>query len=270
MYKILALDLDGTVLNSKNRINPDLVKTIQQIAKKVQVVIVTGRHHVAARPYYQELMLNTPIICCNGTYIYDYENEHVIAENSLDKQLATEFIALSEQQGLKMVMYVRDAMLYSRERPIDYMEDLLQWSKSFPEGEQPNIHRVDDFNTELQNSEYIWKFVVEGNDLDDFLKIDFVKSNFNGERSWVDRIDFCASGNSKGNRLAEHCKRLAIPLNECIAVGDNHNDISMLKIAGLSIAMQNAEQEVKSVADIVTNGSNDEDALSTLLSDLLL
>jgi len=273
MYKLLALDLDGTVLNSKHLITPALVKVIKQIAQEAHVVIVTGRHHVAAQPYYEELGLDTPIICCNGTYTYDYATQSVLSENAIEKKIATEFIALSEQHNLKMVMYVKDAMLYSKQRPIAYMEDLLQWSKTFPEGKQPNIRKIDNFNTELQSADYIWKFVVEGNDgdIDSFANIEFVKSNFNGERSWSNRIDFPASGNSKGKALTEYSKNRAISLQECVAVGDNHNDISMLQVAGLGIAMKNADQTVKNAANLITDKSNDDDNnLAALLHNLFL
>ncbi len=269
MYKLLALDLDGTVLNSRHTISPSLVDTIKQLSKSIHVVIVTGRHHVAAQPYYRELGLDTPIICCNGTYTFDYANDSVIRENAIHKDIATDFIALSEQHDFKMVMYVRDAMLYSNQRPIKYMEALSQWAQSFPAGQQPNIRQIDDFHQELKNTEYVWKFVVEGGDMDTFLNIDFVKNNFNGERSWVDRIDFSASGNSKGNALTHYIDQLGISLEECVAVGDNHNDISMLKIAGVGIAMQNADQAVKDAANIVTEKTHDDElGLSTLLQRL--
>ena len=271
MYKLLALDLDGTVLNSKHTISPALVKTIKRISEFVHVVIVTGRHHVAAQPYYNELGLKTPIICCNGTYLYDYATNNVISENSIAKNTAAKFIELSEQHNLKMVMYVRDAMLYSTQRPIAYMEALLQWSQSFPEGTQPTIRKVDDFHSELLASDYTWKFVVEGGDIETFANIEFVKTHFNGERSWIDRVDFSAAGNSKGIALTQYTEQLGISLQECVAVGDNHNDVSMLKLAGLGIAMQNADQEVKNFAALVTEQSHDDETgLSTLLHSLFL
>lgn len=250
-YKLLALDLDGTVLNSQHTISQELVETIKQIAQHTHVVIVTGRHHVAAKPYYDQLGLSTPIICCNGTYIFDYQNDTVIQENAIDKAIAAEFITLSQAHNLKMVMYVRDAMLYSRARPIEYMEALLTWSQTFPESQRPNIQKVDDFQQEAQSSDYVWKFVVEG-EVNTFAETPFVKENFNGERSWIDRVDFAATGNSKGNALTRYIEPLGISLDECIAVGDNHNDISMLKAVGLGVAMQNADDTVKSSADLIT------------------
>ncbi|WP_117232943.1 Cof-type HAD-IIB family hydrolase [Vibrio maerlii] len=271
MHKLLALDLDGTVLNSAHTISPVLVKTIQEIAEQSHVVIVTGRHHVAAKPYYDMLGLTTPIICCNGTYVFDYASGSVVSESSISKQNAAEFISISEAHDLKMVMYVRDAMLYSRKRPIAYMEALLEWSQTFPVEKRPNIQKVDDFHHEAQKTEFVWKFVVEGGDIDTFANLPFVKQNFNGERSWVDRVDFSAAGNTKGNALSTYVQSLGISLEECIAVGDNHNDISMLSAAGLGIAMQNADETVKNNANLVTEKSNDDEtSLANLLRELLL
>ncbi|MDA0142812.1 Cof-type HAD-IIB family hydrolase [Vibrio toranzoniae] len=269
-HKLLALDLDGTVLNSQHTISQELVEAIKQVAQHKHVVIVTGRHHVAAKPYYDQLGLSTPIICCNGTYIFDYQNDTVIQENAIDKGIAAEFITLSQAHDLKMVMYVRDAMLYSRARPIEYMEALLTWSQTFPESQRPKIQKVDDFQHEAQDSDYVWKFVVEG-EVNTFAEIPFVKENFNGERSWIDRVDFAATGNSKGNALTRYIEPLGISLDKCIAVGDNHNDISMLKIVGLGVAMQNADDTVKGAADLITQRNNDDETgLAKLLHRLFI
>lgn len=265
MYKLLALDLDGTLLNAEHGISPYLVETVKQLSKKMHVIIVTGRHHTAAQPYYRELGLDTPIICCNGTYTYDFKNDVVVQENAIHKDVAAEFITLSEQHSLKAVMYVKDAMLYSSQRPTAYMAPLLQWAKSFPEHQQPNIRQVANFHHELRNTEYVWKFVVESDDMDAFLDIDFVRNNFNAERSWVDRIDFASMGNSKGTALTHYVEQIGISLDECVAVGDNHNDISMLKAAGLGVAMKNADQAVKDAANIITEKThNDAFCLSEL------
>ncbi len=269
MYKLLALDLDGTVLNSNNTISPVLVDTIKRISQQTHVVIVTGRHHVAAEPYYRELGLTTPIICCNGTYIFDYQKNTILNENAIEKHNASEFISLAESNNLKMVMYVRDAMLYSNREPIDYMEELCEWSNSFPDELRPNIRKVDNFLTELNDTDYIWKFVVEGINIDEFTNIPFIKDNFNGERSWSNRTDFANAGNSKGNALISYTERLGITPQQVVAIGDNHNDISMLKFAGLGIAMINAESAVKNTADLVTDFNNDHlDVLSELLTAL--
>ena len=130
MHKVLALDLDGTVLNSEHRISNELRATIQALKPYVHVVLVTGRHHTAAKPYYAELELTSPIICCNGTYVYDYANQAVIEHNAIGKAQARDFIQIAEGNDLKLVMYVQDAMLYSRSQPVAYMDRLLRWAET--------------------------------------------------------------------------------------------------------------------------------------------
>lgn len=67
-YQVIAFDLDGTLLNRQGQILPTSKKIIQHcLDKGLKVMLVTGRHHTAAYPYYHELNLTTPMICCNGT-----------------------------------------------------------------------------------------------------------------------------------------------------------------------------------------------------------
>ncbi len=67
-YRVVAFDLDGTLLNSKGEILPSSIEAINSARERgAKVVLVTGRHHTAVKPYYHQLQLDTPIICCSGT-----------------------------------------------------------------------------------------------------------------------------------------------------------------------------------------------------------
>lgn len=272
MYKVLALDLDGTVLTQQHTIHPAVKQAIQQAAKQCHVMIVTGRHHTAARPYYDELGLTTPIICCNGTYIYDYQNEKVITHNALTKENALRFIELAQKDKLKMVMYITDAMVYSKIDPIEYMSAMEQWANDPTMSHPPKIYRIDSFEEQVQQADYIWKFVVEGepSTLERFLNFPWIKQTFNAEKSWSNRFDFAAKGNNKGTRLAEYLSSLGYSSNQVIAVGDNHNDISMIELAGLGVAMKNADDTVKSHANAVCATDNNGDGLVRLIHENIL
>ena len=74
------------------------------------MIVVTGRHHTAARPYYEELELDTPAICCNGTYIYDFHNQQIVREHSVEKAVAKQFYELATDYGMKLVLYTTHAM----------------------------------------------------------------------------------------------------------------------------------------------------------------
>ncbi|WP_272518365.1 MULTISPECIES: Cof-type HAD-IIB family hydrolase [unclassified Providencia] len=272
MYNVLALDLDGTVLTQEHTIHPAVKQAIQQAAKQCHVMIVTGRHHTAARPYYDELGLTTPIICCNGTYIYDYQNEKVITHNALTKENALTFIELAQNDKLKMVMYITDAMVYSKIDPIDYMSAMEQWANDPTMAHPPKIYRIDSFEEQVQQADYIWKFVVEGepSTLERFLNSPWIKQTFNAEKSWSNRFDFAAKGNNKGTRLAEYLNSQGYNSNQVIAVGDNHNDISMIELAGLGVAMKNADDTVKSHANAICATDNSGDGLARLIHENIL
>ena len=269
MYKVLALDLDGTVLTDEQTINPEVKQAIKEAAKHCHVIIVTGRHHTAAYPYYAELDLHTPIICCNGTYIYDYEKNQVITHNAINKDDALLFISLVQQMGLNLVMYITDAMTYSESQPVAYMKAMEAWANNSNFPKPPNIYRIKSFSDTVKHTDYIWKFVVEGeiNQLDDLLNNHWVKNTFNAEQSWSNRVDFSAKGNTKGMRLAEYVSGLGYRPEQVIAVGDNHNDISMLKYAGLGITMHHADEKVKSNADIICTTDNNQNGLALLISE---
>lgn len=267
MYKVLALDLDGTVLTDEHTIHPEVKSAIHLARTQCHVVIVTGRHHTAAKPFYDELELTTPIICCNGTYVYDYQRDEVVEHNAIDKDNALKFIELATEFQMKMVMYVTHEMTYSRANPIAYMQALESWAMQFPKQHQPQIRKIDSFSQLAQQTDYVWKFVVEGapSSVQRLSEHSWIKSNFNGERSWSNRIDFAAQGNSKGKRLADYVRGLGYEAHHVIAAGDNHNDISMLEYAGLGIAMQNADELVKQSAKITCKTNNNEDGLARLI-----
>ncbi|MGX9415734.1 Cof-type HAD-IIB family hydrolase [Vibrio sp. RC27] len=268
-YKVLALDLDGTVLNSDRQISEPLRQTIQTLKDRVHIVLVTGRHHTAAKPYHYELGLDTPAICCNGTYVYDYAKQAILTQNAIPVDKAREFLALAQSYNFKLVMYVKDAMLYSKAQPIHYMEALKAWSEKFDGELRPDIRKVESFEDELNKTDYIWKYVVEGNDLAGFSSEDLIKNDFSGERSWVDRIDFAMCGNTKGNALSTYIETQGYHPDQVVAVGDNHNDISMIKLSGLGVAMGNADDTVKQSAQkVLQAGHDDANALSDFLNSI--
>ena len=87
--RVIALDLDGTLLTSKKTILPASLEALARAREAgYQVIVVTGRHHVAIHPFYQALALDTPAICCNGTYLYDYHAKKVLAADPMPVEQA--------------------------------------------------------------------------------------------------------------------------------------------------------------------------------------
>ena len=96
--RVIALDLDGTLLTPQKTLLPSSLEALKR-AQEVgyQLLIVTGRHHVAIHPFYQALALDTPAICCNGTYLYDYKAKKVLESDPLPVPQALQLIDLLDE-----------------------------------------------------------------------------------------------------------------------------------------------------------------------------
>ncbi|WP_257263233.1 Cof-type HAD-IIB family hydrolase [Endozoicomonas sp. ONNA2] len=265
-YKLLAFDLDGTLLNSKGDIlasSKKAIKAAQQLG--VKVVLVTGRHHVAARPYHYELGLDTPAICCNGAYIMDYSQPEPIYSHPLSKDQARRIIHIAREQNLHILMYVEDAMTFEVMNP--HMEKLYHWAGKQPEIVKPVIRQIDDALRVMVSSKAIHKFVLSHPEQDRFLAAYqhiLSLNEFSCERSWVDRMDIANNGNTKGSTLSMLAGQWGIDRQDIIAVGDNDNDISMIQFAGLGVAMGHCSEPLKPQANVFI-GSNDEDSIAELI-----
>lgn len=268
-YKVIAFDLDGTLLNNQGQILPSSQQAIQNaIQQGIKVVLVTGRHHTAVRPYHYQLGLTTPIICCNGTYLYDVETDTTPLANPLSNAQAEQVISIAEKYQTHLLMYSRNAMNYQYLN--EHMRKFSEWVKHCPDFVRPHLQQINDFRALLTADETIWKFVISHPDRQvmEQAVAELSPQQFNCEWSWVDRVDVANQGNSKGNRLTELLEQWHIPIEQVIAFGDNHNDISMLQSVGLGVAMGNAEPEVKQIAKVVTLSHN-EDGIAEILNQYL-
>lgn len=269
-YQVIAFDLDGTLLNSQGAILDANKKALKQVQEKgIKVVLVSGRHHTAMKPYYAELGLDTPMICCNGTYMYHPATDEVLSANPLSHAACEQMLQVAKKYDIDLLMYSRDAMNFIKLNP--HMEKFTQWVNSCHESVRPNVRQVADFSAIIQDqNETIWKFVISSANRQQMESAvaELPISEFSCEWSWVDRVDCAKSGNSKGTKLLELLQTWNISPEKVIAFGDNHNDISMLSAVGLGVAMGNAEDEVKAQAKRVI-GNNDEDSIARLLSELL-
>lgn len=269
-YQAVAFDLDGTLLSPNATILESSKNAIAKIREKgVKVFFVTGRHHTAVRPYYAELDLDTPVVCCNGTYLYDFQNDKVLSGNPLTAEQATRLINAAQNEGIHVAVYFRDAMTF--EQPNPHFIKFLKWVNSCPENVRPDVHQVEKYQAEIDKGTTVWKVLISDPDLEKMQK--FVEKlpldEFSPEWSWVDRVDITAKGNSKGAMLAELLKIEGIDPQNVVAFGDNFNDISMLETVGLGIAMGGSEEDVQQKAK-KTIGSNAEDSIALELTTLFL
>ncbi|MEB5994026.1 pyridoxal phosphatase [Serratia ureilytica] len=252
-YRVIALDLDGTLLDNQKRILPQSLEALAQArAAGVQVVVVTGRHHVAIHPFYQALQIDTPAICCNGTYLYDFQQKKVLAADPLAKEQAKQVLQMLKQTDIHGLMYVDDAMLY--QEPSGHVTRSLAWAETLPAAQRPTLLQVGSLAQAADDAQAIWKFATSHADIPALREFaDTVEKELGlaCEWSWHDQVDIAKGGNSKGKRLLQWVESQGLSMDQVVAFGDNYNDISMLEAVGLGVAMGNADDAIKERADLV-------------------
>ena len=270
-YRLVALDLDGTLLDSRLQIRPQTIETLQRVRETgVQVMIVTGRHHTAVYPYWHQLNLELPAICCNGTYVYDFRAHCALVSNPMTLTESQRLLALAREHAIHIMIYFDDVMAYENDSP--HIDKLLEWSATLPEAVRPRIERVASFDKTIEKAQMLWKFLAFGEDVAALHAFDDeVSRSLDLSCVWSakNRIDIARGGNNKGHRLGEFIGQLGILPCEVIAFGDQDNDKEMLKLAGLGVAMGNSREDVREHADCVT-GSNNSDGIAEVLQRLIL
>ncbi|WP_413734639.1 pyridoxal phosphatase [Sodalis sp. RH21] len=265
-YRVIALDLDGTLLDRQKKILPQSLTALNDArAAGLKVMVVTGRHHVAIHPFYQALNIDTPAICCNGTYLYNYQAKKVITANPLEKQQAKRVLALLKEFDIHGLIYVDDAMIY--EQPSDHVIRSLAWAQTLPEAQRPNLVQVDSLAGAAERADSIWKFATSYPDtvkLRAFAETVEREMGLACEWSWHDQVDIAQAGNSKGKLLQQWVESEGMSMDQVIAFGDNFNDLSMLEAAGLGVAMGNSDDAIKARAD-VTIGDNETPAIADFI-----
>ena len=265
-YRLVALDLDGTLLDSQLKIRSETIKALDRVrALGVQIMLVTGRHHVAAYPYWHQLGLELPAICCNGAYVYDYQTRRPLTGDPLTRREARQLLALVRKHNIYSMVYVDEAMTYEFENAQHPF--LLKWAVTLPEAVRPRVDQVDSFERLVEETTTIWKFAAVSDDLEAMRAfVSDINENLGLSCEWSGnyRVDIAHAGNSKGTRLAEWITEQGIVREEVIAFGDQNNDFDMLRMAGMGVAMGNSGAEVRACADWVT-GTNDSDGIAQAL-----
>ncbi|WP_241622226.1 pyridoxal phosphatase [Rosenbergiella australiborealis] len=270
-YRVIAVDLDGTLLNGKKQILPESINAIARAkAAGYHVLIVTGRHHSAIHPIYQALQLTEPAICCNGTYSYNYSAREVISSDPLPAHDTEIVIDALRQAKIHGLLYAGEAMYY--EQPTPHVTRMQAWAEQYPSELHPVFRQVDDLRSVVNSGEPLWKFALAHADLTQlhtFAERVEKVAQVVCEWSWKDQIDIAKRGNSKGKRLAEWVNAQRLSMEQVVAFGDNNNDLSMLELAGIGVAMGEAKQEIKERCQYVI-GSNELPSIAEFIETKLL
>ncbi|HXZ05370.1 MAG TPA: Cof-type HAD-IIB family hydrolase [Ktedonobacteraceae bacterium] len=265
MYRLLAIDLDGTLLTSLpyKHITSRTYKTLRKAADAGMVIVIaTGQTLSVLQNVCAELPLSGPQIIENGAIIADIHSGFIFHEQRIPSELILP--ALSELRTLRLhrAYHTLHRVYVDKDTP-----RALNWYRP----PVPPVIEVED----VANLYPLLCIKVAGIGEENTLreKRRALERIFDGKlyvaQSSFDIIELLHPEVSKGNALSVIAKDLQIKPEEIVAFGDNHNDIGMLQLAGLGVAMGNAHEEVKAAANIVTL-SNAEDGVAVVIEDVVL
>ncbi|MFB3169059.1 Cof-type HAD-IIB family hydrolase [Neobacillus sp. 179-C4.2 HS] len=262
---LIALDLDGTLLKDDKTISEKTKKVLSKAREEGHVVMIaTGRPYRSSEPYYHELGLDTPIVNFNGAFMHhplDASWGHFHAP--LDVKVAKDIVeACRSFHFYNIIAEVIDDVYfhYHDEKLLDI----------FSMG-NPNV-TTGDLRNYLNDSPTSLLIHTEEEELKNIRKhLSDVHAEVIDHRSWAAPwhvIEIIKTGISKAVGLKKASEYFNIPAERIIAFGDEDNDLEMLEYAGRGIAMGNAIDKVKTIANEVTL-TNEEDGIGIYLSDLL-
>ena len=261
-YKLIAVDLDGTILNKEGVILPSSKEAIQHAVNQgVMVVLATGRMYQPSARYAQELGLTTPVICYQGAMIREIYGNNVLWHKPLSVPVARKVIEQVRQIGLHLYVYVNDAL------HVEKVIDRAQW---YAQHNGVELNLVDDLFAFLEKQPT--EIVAWGEPLDIDRLVVRLNTDF-GSSLLVTKSypHFCEIGHpssGKGNALKYLVRLLGIKRSQTVAIGDGPNDISMLKWAGLGIIIGTASYEITTAADWVVDAET-KDGFAKVIEKLL-
>jgi Cof subfamily protein (haloacid dehalogenase superfamily) len=217
----------------------------------IRVLIATGRMFRSARPYATAAGIREPLICYQGALIVDPLSGDVLLHRPIELSLALEAIAAVEAEGFPLNCYVEDELYVARATPE---------SERYSGFQNIHVHEVGPLHAWLDRPPT--KLVTIGDpELLDALELR-LEAHF-GERLFISKslpyfLELASPEVSKGSGLAFVADRLGFPLERTIGVGDGENDVELLEWAGYAVAVENAHDKLKAIADLVCPAAAEE------------
>lgn len=248
MYKLIVTDVDGTLLDDQSRL-PDLNrKALVECHKKgIKIILATGKSVKTITEFIDLFDLRLPQITLNGGVVYK-PGEGVIETNTMDRADYLELIGTIKDYGHCPTAALTDGtVVYDCYHP-----DMIHIQNA-----QVELNPVENLAHPSIAGRVISAHVPidENHPLDTFLRKKFSSRLFI-VRSGQYFFDFLKKGVSKGNALTRIINQYGFKREEVVAFGDSFNDLSLFKVAGLSVAMKNSYPQVLKAADLVAEGNH--------------
>jgi len=264
-YKLLVLDLDGTLASSTHQILPETKAALMRAQKAgLKVVLASGRPTPGVVPLAEELQLAK-----YGGYLLSYNGGHmmaatgeVIQEISLKPEESHEIYDLAKELGANIMAYHNNDI---------FTEDYEKYIQMEVDINGMDLNRVDDFKEAVIHNSM--KNMMTG-EPDHLAEVERIFKERLGHRYSISRslpyfLEVMPHGINKASCLEKLLKSLGLTAEDMVACGDGYNDIKMLQLAGLGVAMKNAVDDLKAIANYITK-SNDDNGIAHVIETFIL
>jgi Cof subfamily protein (haloacid dehalogenase superfamily) len=253
--KLLAIDLDGTTVQHDNVISDRVLAAIRAARDAgVRVVIATGRNIPGVRHFAERMGLSGPMLAQQGGMIYDTTDDRILRHLRLPNAIACELVAFErERPHWRTVVYDNSLLFVTNHDYFSKRVGLVGWAPTTVpdlcahlDGRDPDkiLFMLDEHETPA-----VLAFVTE-----------FIGDRATVVQSHAQFVEVNPLGADKGAGLAWLCAHVGVAREEVMAIGDQHNDSTMLGWAGFSVAMGNARLEIQALADWVAPTVQDDGA----------
>lgn len=269
LMKLIAIDLDGTLLSKDCTISQENAKAVRNVQKQGDVVAISsGRSLHDTKQILQNADIDCPIITGNGAVAF--HSDKIIQNLFLPVQLVSGIMEILEGSEFYYEVYTNEGIFILKDgrdllhKEIESMQDFPEeWAKheiDIQYSQHGLLHVPHYRDIDFTHLE-VYKLFVLSFDKQKLMKLrDMLRErkDISLTSSGVTKLEIGHPEASKGNALAFMANQLKIPMENTVAIGDNLNDLSMFEVAGMSIAMENAEEEVKKLSTYITKHHDDD------------
>lgn len=267
-FKLVAIDLDDTLLRSDLTISGRTVAVLRQVrAAGVVVTLSTGRMFRSARPFAEHLEFDVPLITYGGALVKNAGSGEVLYHRPLEPGVARQVIRFGRERRVQVNFYLLDGA----EDDL-YAELTTPWGENYGSFAGVPFYRAPDLEELLERGNPLKLLLIDDEPVADRYLLE-LRELLGGQahiaKSKPRFVEVDHPEATKGRALQELAAWLQVDRRQVLAIGDNYNDLEMLEFAGLGVAVANAPPEVRRLAGHVT-ASNDEDGVARALERFVL
>jgi len=285
LYRMVAIDIDGTLLNSNHELTEKTIEVLREATKRgIFIVLTSGRMTKNVKSFCEKIGADKYLIAENGASIIDLQTGKTVYSKYLSKETVNKVLDVCEENSIYYMVYTQNELIVKN---IKYMS-LFFYKQNFnPNARIKQVVAGRDYINNVEGN--FTKLMICDEDrsiyrsiLKELKKIDEIditpvphtsvkKLNIDGEEKVIkySYADISAKGANKWTAIEYLAKQLGIHKSEIIAIGDNINDMHMIFNAGLGVAMDNGSPYAKKVANVVAP-SNDKDGVAQIIEKYIL